>query len=169
MHLEQIEYGSLLSYSPRGDSREMQRSRQVMTFVKNDSYVDEPRILMSEWIARTMEQNKAILPFGSLFPTNTILVPVPRSSLMQLDSLWVPQRIANALVKKGFGAKVVPCLKRSKVIRKAATSPPEKRPSVTEHYNTIEAQGTLSPPDQILLVDDIVTRGATFLELQSDC
>lgn len=46
---------------------------------------------------------------------------------------------------------------------KAASSPPNERPTPTEHYESIGVQGNLSKPDDIVLIDDIVTRGATLL------
>ncbi len=164
MHLNQLQFGSLLSYCPRGgSSEEIQRSRQVMTFIKNDSFVENPPIPMSEWISRTMEQRRSELPFSSFFQTNTVLVPLPRSSLLQPDSLWVPDRIANALVRRGFGARVVRCLDRTVAVRKSATSLPNQRPSPTEHLQSMVVQGNLEPTEEIVLIDDIVTRGHTMM------
>ncbi|MHB1869117.1 MAG: hypothetical protein ACYCPP_09260, partial [Nitrososphaerales archaeon] len=62
---------------------------------------------MSDWVAQTMSQSKSELPFAGYFNGNAILVPAPSSSLMQRDSLWVPERIATVLVtSKFFAAKV---------------------------------------------------------------
>ena len=160
MRLNQLQFGSLLSYCPwGGSSEEIQRSRQVMTFIKNDSFVNNPPIPMSEWIARTMEQQRPSLPFNSFFQSNTVLVPLPRSSLLQQDSLWVSDRIANALVKRGFGSRVMRCLIRTRALRKSATSPPGQRPSPTEHLQSMAVQGNLESTEEIVLIDDIVTRG----------
>lgn len=164
MRLNQLSFGSLLSYCPRGgSSEEIQRSRQVMTFIKTDEFVENPPIPMSDWISKTMEQQRSSLPFNSFFQSNTILVPLPRSSLLQQDSLWVPERIASALVKRGFGASVMPCLIRTRALRKSATSQPNQRPSPTEHFQTIAVQGNLESTEEIVLVDDIVTRGHTMI------
>jgi predicted amidophosphoribosyltransferase len=134
-----------------------------MTFIKNDSFVENPPIPMSDWIARTMEQQRSSLPFNSFFRSNTVLVPLPRSSLLQQDSLWIPDRIANALVRQGFGSKVMRCLVRTRAVRKSATSSPDQRPSPTEHLQSMTVQGRLEPADEIVLVDDIVTRGHTMM------
>jgi len=174
MQLTQIEFGSLLSYCPRGDSQQIQHSREVRTALKTDGFVSDPldedlQIPMSEWVTQTMSRLRSDLPFTSYFNGNAILVPTPSSSLMQRDSLWVPERIAIALVGRGFGLKVVSCLRRTRAVRKAAFSQAEERPRPSEHYETMEVQGSLSPPEEIVLIDDIVTRGATLLGLQIDC
>src|SRR5437867_12301165 len=98
----------------------------------------------------------AELRFASFFQKNTVLVPVPSSSLMQPNSLWVPNRIASALVKRGLGREVVPCLVRKTPVRKAAFSKPSERPTPKEHLESIADQGRISEtfPDQILLGDD---------------
>ena len=37
------------------------------------------------------------------------------------------------------------------------------RPTAEQHYESISVQGILSEPEEILLVDDVVTRGVTLL------
>jgi phosphoribosylpyrophosphate synthetase len=164
MRLNQLQYGSLLSYCPRGgDSEEIQRSRLIMRTIKIDSFVEDPLVVMSEWISKTMERQRSELPFDSFFRTNTVLVPLPRSSLLQPDSLWVPERLASSLVRRGFGARVMPCLTRTKAVRKSATSPPWQRPTPSEHYESMAVQGNLESSQEIVLIDDIVTRGHTMI------
>ncbi len=164
MRVTSVDFGSFLCYTPRGTSAEIDRAREVMKIIKEDSFLENPQIPMSEWIAREVQKRKADLPFASFFQENTILVPVPSSSLMQPNSLWVPHNIATALVKRGMGKEVVALLARKTPVRKAAWSKPSERPKVKEHIASMIVQQQISvPPDQILLVDDIITRGATLL------
>jgi predicted amidophosphoribosyltransferase len=163
MNLSQLEFGALLTYTPRGNTLQAQHSKDVMLALKLDKFVNMPPILMSKWVANTVKQKMAELPFNAFFQPNTILVPVPKSSLMQPNTLWVPERIAVALVALGFGKQVVSCLVRTKAVSKAALSSPNERPTAQQHYESISVQGILSEPDNILLVDDVVTRGATLL------
>jgi predicted amidophosphoribosyltransferase len=163
MDLSRLEFGALLTYSPRGDSLEIRHSRDVMIALKRDGFVGNPQILMSEWIAQTIQRKIAALPFASFFQQNTILVPTPKSSLMQPDTLWVPERIATALVRTGMGKNVASCLARAKPVPKAAFCAPRDRPTALNHYESISVQGSLSTPGEILLVDDVVTRGATLI------
>ncbi len=164
MRLNQLEFGSLLSYCPRGgNSVEIQRSRQIMRSIKTDSFVEDPPLPISDWISRTMERRRSELPFSSLFPASSVLVPLPRSSLLQPDSLWVPERIATALVRRRFGSRVLPCLTRTKAVRKSATSQADQRPSPTEHFESLTVQGNLGSTEDIVIVDDIITRGHTMI------
>ena len=134
-----------------------------MIALKKDGFVEDPPIVMSQWVAQTIQRNRTTLPFASFFQPNTILVPTPKSSLMKPDTLWVPERIATALVRMGLGKEVDPCLIRVKRVPRAALSVPNERPTPVEHYESMGVRGRLSKPDEIVLVDDIVTRGATLL------
>ena len=114
-----------------------------MLALKKEGFINNPPILMSEWIATTMQRKMTELPFASFFQPNTILVPVPKSSLMQPNTLWVPERIATALVAKGIGKQVAPCLIRAKAVAKAALSSPSERPTAMQHYESITVQEIL--------------------------
>ncbi len=165
MRLTLLEFSSLLSYTPRGSSAEILKARDVMFTIKNDGFLEQPPMQMSQWIARAVQKNIKSLPFASFFEPNTALVPVPRSSLMKPDSLWVPDRIASALVERRLGKEVVRCLVRETPVPKAAWSDASDRPTPSRHFETIAVQGSIAdpPPEKFLLVDDIVTRGATLL------
>ena len=82
---------------------------------------------------------------------------------MRADSLWVPERIANALLAKGLGRAVAPCLIRTKAVRKSAFSPASERPRPADHYDSLSVQTSLSSIDEISLVDDVITRGSTLM------
>ena len=139
-----------------------------MLALKNEGFVEDSEngkyVLMSEWIAKTIQRNITALPFATFFRPNTILVPTPKSSLMRPGTLWVPERIASALTKIGFGNKVLSCLTRTKSVPKAASSIAKDRPKAINHYKSMSVTGILSKPDEIILVDDVVTRGATLLD-----
>lgn len=163
LRLSQLEFGALLTYTPRGTSVEARRSKDVMYLLKKDGFLGEPPILMSESIAKKIQEKMMELSFASFFGPDTILVPAPKSSLMQPNTLWVPKRIADALYSRGIGKGVSPCLVRATAVRKAAFCVPQDRPTAAEHYASICVQGGLAEPDKILLIDDIVTRGATLI------
>jgi predicted amidophosphoribosyltransferase len=119
-------------------------------------------ILMSQWIAQTIRDLKDNLPFGDYFTGETLLVPVPKSVLMQTDTLWVPQRITNAMMALGLAVRTASCLTRVAAVPKSASSSPENRPKPIVHYDSLEVQGNLTPTSEILIVDDVITRGATI-------
>lgn len=163
MRLIELKFGALLSYTPRGDSKIIQQSKDVMYYLKKDAFLPKTQILMSQWVAQIIKKRESTLPFSSFFHPNTTIVPTPSSSLMKADTLWVPYRVATALAEIGLGKEVVRCLRRDKPVPKAAYCEPWERPTVAQHYDTIAFEGSLSEPNEIVLVDDIVTRGATLL------
>lgn len=90
------------------------------------------------------------------------MVPVPKSSLISKGDLWVPYNLAEALAECGLGVGVVPCLKRGKAVQKAALSSSDKRPRAADHRRTIVVE-SVEAPDKVVLVDDVVTTGATLI------
>ncbi|MEM2785349.1 MAG: phosphoribosyltransferase [Candidatus Nitrosotenuis sp.] len=162
MHLSKLEFFSLLSYSTRGTSDAEQGSKTWRNAVKNDQFVqiNSDSKLTSDLIADWIAKNSTVPPFNDYFKPNVILVPVPKSTLMQSGTLWVPRRVANALATRNLG-KSFECLERVIPLPRASTSTPANRPKAIDHYNSMRVQTILSEPSEILLVDDVVTRGAT--------
>jgi len=134
-----------------------------MLTLKGDSFIQDPPILMSKVVAQTVKRYLGSLSSSSFFSQNAVLVPTPKSSLMQAGTLWVPNRLASALVSEGLGETVSPCLVRTMPLPKAATSLAKDRPTALQQYESMTVQGKLSEPEEIVIVDDIVTRGATLL------
>ncbi|MEM3025632.1 MAG: phosphoribosyltransferase [Candidatus Nitrosotenuis sp.] len=130
--------------------------------MKNDQFVqiNSDSKLTSDLIADWIAKNSTVPPFNDYFKPNVILVPVPKSTLMQSGTLWVPRRVANALATRNLG-KSFECLERVIPLPRASTSTPANRPKAIDHYNSMRVQTILSEPSEILLVDDVVTRGAT--------
>jgi hypothetical protein len=166
MNITQLEFGSYLTYASHGDSAKILESQEFMRVLKRDGFVrhpPNPPTAISERIAQRIKQNMAELPFYSFFRPNSILVPTPKSSLMMPNTLWIPERIAAAMVKAGIGKAVATCLVRNTPVRKAAYSQPCDRPTAQQHYESMSVQGHISERDEILLVDDIITRGSTLI------
>ena len=163
MKIPEIEFGSLLTYSPRGIDDEEKLSQTYRAKLKNDEYLEGTKIRMTEYIAQGVKNNLENLPFANFFEKNPVLVPTPSSSLTKTNTLCVPQCLAAALVKNGLGEKVSSCLKRDKPLRQSHTGPSKDRPKAHEHYDSMAVQKVLFEPDEILLIDDFITRGATFI------
>jgi len=92
----------------------------------------------------------------------TSLVPVPRSAPLAEGALWPAQVIAGVLQRSGFGAEVLPCIRRATAVRKSSSSPAKDRPSVDEHLESFAMNRELSNPADITLVDDVLTQGRTM-------
>lgn len=163
MLLSELEFGSYLTYSPRGKSDLAKRSKNIMISLKSERSIGNPPKFMSEFVIDRIKESLDQMPFKHFFNENVSLVPVPKSSLMQPNELWVSEKIAKALSKQTFG-EFYPCLKRIKPVQKAAYAvPSSKRPKAIEHYNSIGCQQLVHRPKEIVLIDDIITRGSTLL------
>jgi hypothetical protein len=165
VRITSLDFGSLLCYCPHPSSREMQDAYDLMLAIKGDTFLPNPPMLVSEWIAKSVHEHLGRLPFAYFFQHNPVLVPVPKSSLMLPNTLWVPLRIATALTKRGMGSHVDACLVRDKAVNKAAWSKPSERPKPKDHITSLSVQRRIAgpPPQDILLIDDIITRGSAFL------
>lgn len=161
MKISEVEFGSLLTYTPRGKLTEHFRSRTVMRNLKNDGVL-QSGILMSSTIAQSIKREFRNYPFSDYFNENTILIPTPKSSLPQKDDLWVPQRITSALTNSNLGRNEE-CLYRSIALPRSSTSLASDRPKAFQHYNSMEVKELLFDPKEIVLIDDVITRGATAL------
>jgi len=161
MKISVVSFGSLLTYTPRGNLTEHFRSRTVMRNLKNDEVLTSGN-LMSTAIAQTLRNDHKNYPFSDYFNEKTMLVPTPKSSLPQRDELWVPQRITSALENQGLGINEA-CLTRVTPLPRSSTSLASNRPKAIQHYDSLQVGESLLEPKEIVLVDDVITRGATAM------
>jgi len=100
-----------------------------------------------------------------MFGDDVVLVPVPGAAPLHEGAIWTPYELCNAMLARGLVARVHPWLKRTFAVAKSATALPGQRPKAKDHYASIavDTQGVLQPPRRIVVVDDFVTRGATFI------
>jgi hypothetical protein len=165
MKISQIDFGSFLTYSPYGETDIEKRSRTARTNLKRDEHINigSEQPLMSDYLAELIKKRLDTLPFASFFNKNSVLIPAPSSSLLQPNSIWVPERLANALVNVGLAKETKSCLQRAYAVAKSSKVSSENRPKVIDHYNSMVVQKILDDPKEILVIDDIITRGSTLL------
>lgn len=163
MNISKVEFGSLLTYAPRGTSKEANLARTVMAYLKNDR-VMKSGILSSENMAQIIKKDIKKLPFADYFNSNTILIPTPKSSLLKPGTLWVPERLTTALIKNGLGKASESCLERIKAVpRSSGQRDGSKRVKPFVHYESMNVKKILFEPEEIVLVDDVITRGSTVM------
>ena len=170
-----LEFGSLLSYTPRPESNDasklelMKTSRNLMSFLKTNRILSQKfpsgiiQLSTTEYIAQLLKDRLSRLPFSNYFQGHTILVPTPRSSLTKTGGLWVPEDLAIAISNRGLAWGVDRSLERIKPVSKSAWSAPGERPSPFTHYDSLAAQSNFNNATDIVLIDDVITRGSTLL------
>ena len=88
---------------------------------------------------------------------------MPRSAPFTRDALWPARMVAEALVRESLGAFVLPLLARAVAVQRSSTAAPGKRPRAAAHLRSFQVLPPVDPPSRIVIVDDVVTSGATML------
>ncbi len=168
--LSSIEYASFFVYS-KGQTDVSRLSKEVCYAMKNDSHVrlsidSSPpqyvRIIphLVEKIKQTVEGTQ----LKGFFSNNTLLVPAPRSSLTKPGSLHPTKLLCEHMVKHGLGKDSMELLERIVAVPKAAfAKTPEERPTIITHYASMAVKKGLEQPEDIMVVDDVVTSGGMLL------
>lgn len=167
--ISDVRFGAFLAYSPRGTSEISRRSEAICRRIKADGPSHEPLLSMVEYAVQRLP-DRASDDLLRLLDPRAVLIPMPRSAPFppkQPNVLWVPRRICESLVAQGLGASVLPCVERVAQVPKSAFARPGERPTVQAHLDSMRVTATLEPPERIVLVDDVVTKGATLLAAAS--
>lgn len=149
-----------------------QRSSRWKNDIKNNRPVSGgggKTLLASEMVGRLAAQDQAAGAYGDVLQGEFVLVPVPRSSKRVKDQLWPGLEIAEAMLKAGVGTDVLELVERHKSVHRSSTSGREGRERTTaeQHYESLRTTGLLLPAEKVVLVDDVVTSGATLIAAAS--
>lgn len=87
----------------------------VVDYIKNDRNTPYGSTASAE-VARTISDHPGRFSFSGFFGDATVLVPVPKSSLMKKNTLWTPHFLASAMSRCGLGVEKQ-LLRRRKAIR----------------------------------------------------
>jgi hypothetical protein len=151
-----IPYASLLTYSPRGNSEESQRSRNVCYGIKGGKgpYLTAAvERLVERWQTAGMKD---------FFGDGVVLVPAPRSSPLVAGALWPAELICQEIVRRGLAARVEPALQRLTAVPKSSFQKAGQRPDLDKHLESMSATPWLSDDRRIVVVDDVITIGRTL-------
>jgi predicted amidophosphoribosyltransferase len=122
---------------------------------------------MLKYALRVRQQAMDSPPLAGFFGADDVLVPVPGSAPYVVGKLWAAEHLAAAFVNEGVGGAAWAGLQRVRAVRKSATAAPGERPTVSLHYESFRIERPTSPPERIVLIDDVVTRGRTLLAAAS--
>ena len=162
MNVSSARFGSYLTYAPWGKETRHYESKSVKRDLKEDRVIQTGQVF-SEWIVNEIEYALPYVHFFDFFDQNTWLVPIPRSSQQKKNALWVPRKITTAMQSRGLGQSVE-CLVRKFQVTASHTGLAKNRLNTCQHYESMAVRATMLPsPQSVVLVDDIITRGATSL------
>ncbi|RLI78631.1 hypothetical protein DRP04_09895 [Archaeoglobales archaeon] len=174
--IEKLEFCSIFSYCPRDESDEGLLAIKLKNCIKNDEIIKIKRttfkegrkvtieeVPTSQYAAEVLKRLVNERYFSDFFQKDTILIPVPRATPIKKDQLWPSFQIAKAMENEGLGV-VRPILVRTKPVPKSSLVPPKQRPKPKDHYESMGINKVVKLDSQkLLLVDDVVTRGHTFM------
>lgn len=153
--LSEVRFGSFLAYSPKGTSDTSQRSRVACQAVKQWQQVGT--------IFERLRTDPLAAPLRGYLSPSAILVPAPRSAPLVTGALWPSRMICEAMVEIGLGREVVTALARVTPVRKSAWAARGSRPAAAEHLATMAVRSDLLLTGPVVIVDDVITKGATML------
>jgi predicted amidophosphoribosyltransferase len=165
--LSRITFGSFLVYAPRGTSELSNKAKQFVRALKEERFIGTPPQSPSQFAARRFAERHPNRIMEEVFGAAPLLVPVPRSSRPVDGGIWPAYNIASALVANGIGTAVLPCLQRVKAVPKSAFATLGTRPKPLDHYASIAAAKMVADREELCLVDDVITKGATLLAAAS--
>ncbi|QQR91071.1 MAG: hypothetical protein IPJ88_04890 [Myxococcales bacterium] len=160
--LSSIKYASFWVYSPRGKSLESEKSQLlVINYIKKSKpYRDYKTIF--HYGAELVARDSQYASIKSFFGQHDVLVPVPNSAKRRGNELWPSFELAQGLLANGLGQRVEPLLERGITVQKSATAELGQRTTVKEHFDSLKVKELLTPPERIMLVDDVITKGRTI-------
>lgn len=127
-----------------------------------------PRFTPPDLVEWSIDQMKAAMPgtvLQSFFGAGRAsVIAAPGAGLTLKNSVSAPQALCQALYRSELVAKVLPRIMRTKAVTKSAFAPAGQRTTLLGHYESmaVEERG-LNAGDDIIVVDDVVTKGATLL------
>lgn len=163
-HSSELEFGSFLYYPTRPNTPGEHNAKAFMLAIKKNAIHPDRKVPLVDLAISKMTEQLPRLALRQLFDPKPAVVPVPGSGLPLKNSVWPARVISEALVRVGLASEVLDLVHRQKEIRKSAFCKPADRPTVKEHVATLGLGGSLPfGLGAILLVDDILTRGATMM------
>ncbi len=144
-----------------------QNLKAFLLGIKADAYRGQPpRRLITTAIERIAGHLAGSnCPYATWFGPDVVLVPMPGHGKMLPKAVSTGRLLCLEMERLGLG-RMIACIERTDAVQKSATAAPGGRPSFQRHYDTMWVDGNLTAQaatTSVVLVDDIVTRGATLL------
>ena len=153
-----LRFCSIYTYSPKGQSITSMRSRLLCSRVKGGALG-----WLKSYSTRVCSQMTQHGQFNGFFSERTVLVPVPVCDASTSLPRWSAQRLAFIFQEMGLGESVWIGLQRVKPVERSSRAWMWERPTVLSHYQSFVAMPVSTPPEEVVLVDDVVTKGRTLL------
>lgn len=152
-----VSFLTCYAYSPKGSSDLSRQSRLLCARVKAGD-----RKWLRRYVACLREQMLLCRGFTEHFAPRAVLIPVPPSDCSVPAHLWPTQHLAAAMAKAGLATSVWMGLSRLSTVGKSSRAWNWERPTVPEHYRSFGIAEHAMPAAQVILIDDVITKGRTL-------
>ncbi len=159
--MRSLGFASVYVYSPGGSCTSSRRSRALRSALKSA----DARFL-ERFAARVLRTCEESASFGR-FLAGGVLVPVPASTPGRGGADSVSECLARVLLGRGLGGAIWVGLRRVHAVRRSSVAKPRERPTVHEHYASMAVAAGEVPDGELILVDDVITKGRTLLAAAS--
>jgi hypothetical protein len=151
---------SFFQSSKKGEAEEVRLAKRVIDNIKLG------RTKVIDAYHSNYFSSEDLQELGSFIDSESTLIPVPQSvPLINSNATWPSLEICKKLFDLGYGREIQPLIRRRVQVRKAAFQPTsEERPSVQEHFDSLEVDYKpmiIESLDKIVFVDDVITQGRT--------
>ncbi len=158
--ISKLDASGFATYATNGKCENSDRSRRLAGQVKKAT------VSVIESAANNIvgKENGEVILSDFLNPQVT-LVPVPRSSPLRVENPgpWPSLTIAEVFLQHGLGQNILSCVQRITAVPKSQFAGRGNRPTVDTHLPSLDVQADLVVPDQITLIDDVITKGSTTI------
>jgi predicted amidophosphoribosyltransferase len=154
---ERLEFAAPFQYASRGASPIAQKSRELRDRIKRGDTV------LYGQIARHVLELVRVGVFPDFFGPQVTVVPVPGHAPMTGGAQSRTAQMAQSLLDVGLAGSVSQLVSRRVTVPKSAWANPADRPRALDHVSSLDARLPLTAVGQVLLLDDVITRGATLM------
>lgn len=151
-----LAFASCYAYAPRGESAASQQSKILCRRIKRAD--DEAVRLCAERVKQFWDDGQ----FRGFLGQDVTLVPTPGRAPLYGGAVNRTQRFGDAFVALGLAREVLALVERITPVAKSAYAAPGERPGVDDHLASMVVRPLLAAPSRIVVLDDVVTRGATL-------
>jgi hypothetical protein len=153
-----VAFGALYVYSPKGPDEVSEQSRLLCNRVKQGSAK-----WLKHYAARVHEQARHERSFCGFFDPGAVLIPIPKGGTSMRTSDWVARELALAIKSTGLAGSVWTGLHRVTPVARSSAAWMWERPTVIQHYESFDVMRAVTPPTEVVLIDDVVTKGRTLV------
>lgn len=165
-----VEFASFLVYPQSGQRPRTDTERKAKNLIINMKQLRVSPLLtppdVLDFIFTKLEAEMQLTPAlrDYLSRPGVGVIAAPGSGLTRPFSVSCPPAIAKNMVLSGLATRVLPPVHRMTPVPKAAFAAAADRPTAQQHYDSMGLPNVdMNAPTEILVVDDVVTRGATLL------